>query len=279
MKTHLRVFAIVVFILVIGCGTASAYSKSESMQSVVINMDGAPRMVSTDKETVGELLEDLADTIDTEFYLNDIAVRFKKLSSDLEDAKESDPIEAMMTLSLTSVTEKTVATTEAIAYKTVERTNSSLKAGESRVVQEGKEGVASVIKKEIYHGSELVDTQFVEKKVVTAAQDKIVEVGPKNVVNGMSYSKAISAKVTAYTPYDAGCTGITATGTKAGYGTVAVDPRVIPLGSKVYIPGYGTAIAADTGGAIKGNRVDVCYGSKSEAYGWGVRNATVYVLK
>ena len=185
----------------------------------------------------------------------------------------------MMTLSLTSVTEKTVATTEAIAYKTVERTNSSLKAGESRVVQEGKEGVASVIKKEIYHGSELVDTQFVEKKVVTAAQDKIVEVGPKNVVNGMSYSKTISAKVTAYTPYDAGCTGITATGTKAGYGTVAVDPRVIPLGSKVYIPGYGTAIAADTGGAIKGNRVDVCYGSKSEAYGWGVRNATVYVLK
>lgn len=69
MKTHLRVFAIVVFILVIGCGTASAYSKSESMQSVVINMDGAPRMVSTVKETVGELLEDLADTIDTEFYL------------------------------------------------------------------------------------------------------------------------------------------------------------------------------------------------------------------
>ena len=146
-------------------------------------------------------------------------------------------------------------------------------------MQEGKEGVASVIKKEIYHGSELVDTQFVEKKVVTAAQDKIVEVGPKNVVNGMSYSKTISAKVTAYTPYDAGCTGITATGTKAGYGTVAVDPRVIPLGSKVYIPGYGTAIAADTGGAIKGNRVDVCYSSKSEAYGWGVRNATVYVLK
>ena len=234
------------------------------MQSVVINIDGAPRMVSTDKETVGELLEDLADTIDTEFYL--------------EDAEESDPIEAMMTLSLTSVTEKTVATTEAIAYKTVERTNNSLKSGESRVVQEGKEGVASVIKKEIYHGSELVDTQFVEKKVVTAAQDKIVEVGPKNVVNGLSYSKAISAKVTAYTPYDAGCTGITASGTKAGYGTIAVDPRVIPLGSKVYIPGYGTAIAADTGGAIKGNRVDVCYNSKSEAYGWGVRNTTVYVL-
>lgn len=263
MKTHLRVFAIVVFILVIGCGTASAYNKT-NMQSVVINMDGAPRMVSTDKETVGDLLEDLANTIDTDYIL--------------DGAKESDPIEAMMTLSLTSVTEKTVASTEAIPYKTVERTNNSLKAGEKKVVQEGKDGVASVISKEIYHGNELVETKFVEKKVTTEAQDKIVEVGPKNVVNGMKYSKAINAKVTAYTPYDAGCTGITATGTKAGYGTVAVDPRVIPLGSKVYIPGYGTAIAADTGGAIKGNRVDVCYSSKSEAFGWGVKNTTVYVL-
>lgn len=264
MKTHLRVFAIVVFILAIGCGTASAYSK-ENMQSVVINIDGAPRMVSTDKETVGELLEDLAETIDTEYFL--------------EDAEESDPIEAMMTLSLTSVTEKTVATTEAIPYKTVERTNNSLKSGESRVVQEGKDGQRSVISKEIYHGDELVETKFVEKKVITAAQDKIVEVGPKNVINGMTYSKAISAKVTAYTPYDAGCSGTTATGTKAGYGTIAVDPKVIPLGTKVYIPGYGTAIAADTGGAIKGNRVDVCYGSKAEAFGWGVRNTTVYLLK
>ncbi len=264
MKTHLRVFAIVVFILAIGCGTASAYSK-ENMQSVVINIDGAPRMVSTDKETVGELLDDLENTIDTEFFL--------------EDAEKSDPIEAMMTLSLTSVTEKTVATTEAIPYKTVERVNDSMKTGESRVIQEGKDGQRSIISKEIYHGNELIDTRFVEKKVVTKAQDKIIEIGPKNVINGMKYSKVISAKVTAYTPYDAGCNGITATGTKAGYGTVAVDPRVIPLGSKVYVPGYGTAIAADTGGAIKGNRVDVCYATKGEAFGWGVKNVNVYVLK
>lgn len=262
MKTHFRVLAIVCLILALGCGTASAYSKTT--QSVIISMDGAPRMVSTDKQTVGELVADLSNTMDTEFLLS--------------DAKESDAITDQMTLSLTSVTEKTVVSTEPIAYKTVERTNSALKAGESRVVQEGKNGLASVIKKEVYHGSEPVDTKFVEKKEITAAQDKIVEVGPTNVINGMTYSKAISAKVTAYTPYDAGCTGITATGTKAGYGTVAVDPKVIPLGSKVYIPGYGTAIAADTGGAIKGNRVDVCYATKAEAFGWGVRTATVYVL-
>ena len=114
MKTHLRVFAIVVFILVIGCGTASAYSKA-NMQSVVINIDGAPRMVSTDKETVGELLEEMDNTIDTEYILN--------------DADESDPIEAMMTLSLTSITEKTVAETKEIPFKTIERANPKMEIG------------------------------------------------------------------------------------------------------------------------------------------------------
>lgn len=264
MKTHLRVFAIVVFILVIGCGTASAYSNT-NMQSVVIEVDGTPRMVSTDKETVGELLEDLADTLDTEYMLN--------------DTEETDSIEDMMTISLTSVSEKIVAETEAIPYKTVERTNNNLKTGESRVVQEGKDGQRSKISKEIYHGSELIKTVFVEEKVITAAQDKIVEVAPKNVINGMTYSKVINAKVTAYTPYDAGCNGITASGTAAKKGVIAVDPSVIPLGTKVYIPGYGVAVAQDKGGAIKGSRIDVCYATKAEAFGWGVRNVPVYILE
>lgn len=263
MKTHLRVFAIVVFILVIGCGTASAYSKT-NMQSVVINIDGAPRMVSTDQETVGGLLDELANTIDTDYIL--------------EDAKKSDPIEAMMTISLTSVTEKTVASTESIPYKTIERENENMEYGESKVVQRGKDGVSTIISKEIYHGNELIDTKFVEEKVMTPAQDEIIEVGISHSIDGMRYSKAINAKVTAYTPFDVGCNGITASGTKAGYGTVAVDPRVIPLGSKVYVPGYGVATATDTGGAIKGNRLDVCYNSSSDAFSWGVRNLTVYVL-
>ena len=263
MKTHLRVFAIVVFILAIGCGTASAYSK-ENMQSVVINIDGAPRMVSTDKETVGELLDDLEGTIGTEFFL--------------EDAEESDSIEAMMTLSLTSITEKTVAETKEIPFEIIERPNAKMAVGETKVVQEGQNGVTSIISKEVYHGNELIETKFVEEKVTVPVQNKIVEYGTTGVIDGHSYTKQIKVKATAYTPFDAGCNGITATGTKAGYGTVAVDPRIIPLGSKVYIPGYGTAIAADTGGAIKGNRVDVCYATKGEAFGWGVKTVNVYIL-
>ncbi|WDC85051.1 3D domain-containing protein [Caloramator sp. mosi_1] len=79
--------------------------------------------------------------------------------------------------------------------------------------------------------------------------------------------------------------GRTATGTFArrdedGYSTVAVDPKVIPLGTKLYIPGYGFAIAEDTGGAIKGNKIDLYFNPGSREYRtWGVRYVDVYVLK
>ncbi len=287
MKTHLRVLAIVVFILAIGCGTASAYNKT-NMQSVVIDIDGAPRMVSTEKETIGELLEELENTIDTNYFL--------------ENAEESDPIESMMTISLTSVTEKTVASTETVPFKTVERKNDLMNYGEKRVVQEGKNGEKSVISKEIYHGSELISTKFVEEKIITPATDKIIEIGTrkeepkkaepvkashsskpssnsKNVINGKEYSKVLKVKATAYTPYDSGCTGMTYSGTRAGFGTIAVDPKVIPLGTKIYIPGYGVGTALDTGGAIKGNKIDVCYMTKGEAFNWGVKNLNIYILK
>ncbi len=66
---------------------------------------------------------------------------------------------------------------------------------------------------------------------------------------------------TAYTADCAGCGGMTAIGRRAGHGIVAVDPRVIPLGTRLYIPGYGLAVAGDTGGAIVGNRIDLGFDS------------------
>jgi 3D (Asp-Asp-Asp) domain-containing protein len=65
---------------------------------------------------------------------------------------------------------------------------------------------------------------------------------------------------------------------KSGQGVVAVDPKVIPLGSKLYVEGYGYAIAGDTGGAIKGNRIDVFFYSSGETAQWGRRWVRVFVL-
>jgi 3D (Asp-Asp-Asp) domain-containing protein len=83
---------------------------------------------------------------------------------------------------------------------------------------------------------------------------------------------------TAYTANCSGCSGTTKLGQPAGHGIVAVDPRVIPLGTQLYIPGYGRAIAGDTGGAIRGNRIDLGFDSTSDAFQFGTRPIVVYVL-
>jgi 3D (Asp-Asp-Asp) domain-containing protein len=92
-------------------------------------------------------------------------------------------------------------------------------------------------------------------------------------------SSALSMIATAYTARCGGCSGVTATGRPAGHGVVAVDPRVIPLGTQMYIPGYGKAIAGDTGGSIRGNRIDLGFNSRTQAYQFGRRPITVYLLK
>ncbi len=97
-----------------------------------------------------------------------------------------------------------------------------------------------------------------------------------------SVQKEMTVTATAYTANDGGISGITATGVNLNKNpnakVIAVDPNVIPLGSKVYVEGYGEAIAADTGGAIKGNKIDVHVPSKSQAKNWGVKSVKVKVL-
>ena len=92
-------------------------------------------------------------------------------------------------------------------------------------------------------------------------------------------SSALSMVATAYTANCAGCSGTTASGRPAGHGIVAVDPRVIPLGTRLYIPGYGHAVAGDTGGAIRGYRIDLGFNSDAAAYQFGRRPITVYLIK
>lgn len=95
-------------------------------------------------------------------------------------------------------------------------------------------------------------------------------------------AKVLTVKSTAYTASCKGCSGITATGINLKKNpnakVIAVDPKVIPLGTKVYVEGYGEAVAGDKGGAIKGNKIDVHVPNKKEAYRWGVRTVKVEIL-
>lgn len=92
-------------------------------------------------------------------------------------------------------------------------------------------------------------------------------------------AREVDMVATAYTAGCMGCTGYTKMGGRAGKGIVAVDPRVIPLGTRLYIPGYGFAVAADTGGAIIGHRIDLGFDSLTSALQFGRRAMIVYMLK
>lgn len=95
--------------------------------------------------------------------------------------------------------------------------------------------------------------------------------------------KEITVTSTAYTASCKGCSGITSTGidlnANPNQKVISVDPSVIPLGSKVWVEGYGEAIAGDTGGAIKGNTIDIYMPSYEDAINWGRKTVTVKILK
>jgi len=91
--------------------------------------------------------------------------------------------------------------------------------------------------------------------------------------------QAIDVIATAYSAACYGCSGNTASGARAGHGVVAVDPHLIPLGTRLFIPGYGRAVAGDTGGSIVGHRIDLGFNDTGDAMRFGRRPVTVYVLK
>lgn len=90
--------------------------------------------------------------------------------------------------------------------------------------------------------------------------------------------RALTVLASAYTAHDDGTSGYTYRGNLVHKGLIAVDPSVIPLGTRLYIPGYGYAVADDIGGAIKGNKIDLAFESRSEALQFGVQRITIFIL-
>ncbi len=190
---------------------------------------------------------------------------------------------AGMNIVLLKSNEQVVRQEREIPYSTVNRPDSHMELGEQAVVAPGIAGSKDVLVKLIQLANGTVVKEDLTEKILKEPQEKIVALGTTNIVETsrgtMRFKKSFRMEATAYTPWDAGCTGITANGMVARRGLVAVDPSVIALGTRLYIPGYGMAIAADTGGAIEGNRIDLCMESLNDALSFGRRDIKVYVLE
>jgi len=167
-----------------------------------------------------------------------------------------------------------------IPFATRQVPDPGLAAGTTLVAEPGAYGaLTQVFADDMVNGEVLSSAKLSE--VQTAPIDRVVRVGtgapaaaPAPDLSGApaNYARAIAGSSTAYCDR-----GHTATGTMAGPGSIAVDPTVIPLGSHLYVPGYGYGWAVDTGGAIKGTIVDV-WMTCPAAIQWGRRQLTIYVL-
>lgn len=208
-----------------------------------------------------------------------------------------------------SVTNRT--TYESVAFATIRRASSELPVGTEQVVQEGKNGIRATNTQAVsLFGGEPVEyfrgvsavaapvpeiieygtgVSQVSQSALSVTDDVLTavdqETGTLTTLSGqtLSYSKVLTCTATAYTT-ERQAWKITATGTTARIGAIAVDPRVIPYGTKMFIVSsdgsitYGIATAEDCGGAIKGSKIDLFFNTYEECIQFGRRSCSVYVL-
>lgn len=272
----------------------------QRMQEVTVIFEGKAQTVSTYGETVQELLERL------ELKLSD-----EDVVSESRNAMTYDGM--VVTISRNIAVEETYIGT--VAYKTQYCYDASLPEGQERVLTQGVDGQALYTASVHYVDGREVGRTVLSTTVLREPVDALVAVGtavempdyapespslkwptkPGVLTIGdgiivtpegeiLTYSHSDQFVATAYNNTDPGCTIYTYIGTLCRVGAIAVDPRVIPLGTKMYIVTndgqyiYGYSVAEDTGGAIKGHRVDLYFDTVDECFEFGIRDCTVYFL-
>jgi resuscitation-promoting factor RpfB len=244
---------------------------------VTVVVDGTPIVLRTAADDVATLLKAQGVAYD----------RHDRVSPAPSSSLGQDSV-----VTVTHVDSWTETVRKHLAAKTVKRWAFTLAAGRSKVVDPGRPGIAEVA----YAVTRTPDRPSVRRtalvsRVIRAPRARIVAegIGEYTALSTLATrgiegtlrlaNSALSMVATAYTASCAGCSGMTAIGRPAGHGIVAVDPRVIPLGTHMFIPGYGHAVAGDTGGAIRGNRIDLGFDSNAQANQFGRRSVMVYLIK
>lgn len=234
---------------------------------VKVTYQGKEETIVTGKPTVGELAASLG---------------ILKPNIKLEPGAETK-IQAGLHIKAVIMTERVEERQQEVPFTVIRKPNPNMEKGLEEVLEEGQKGAKTVSVKLHYADNKLVAEEVIAETVTVQPKPQVVAAGTRDVINtsrGMQRFRSVSwMEATAYLPTDGSPEGLTATGIPARRGIVAVDPDVIPLGTKVYIPGYGLALAADTGGAIIGNKIDLCMESSSECWQFGRRNVKVYILE
>lgn len=280
----------------------------QRLQTVDIHYCGKTMTVTTYGETVQSLLARF-----------DIVLSDTSAASVALDSVTYDGLQIVISSQMTLEETYTVST----GFETLYCLDASLAAGEQVILVPGREGQTQFVDTVVYQDGQEVGRTNVSSTLLTESVAQVVAVGSLEGIdeslllehqpeedlrevasyltgdgqlfigNGLivtadgqilTYNSTMQVKATAYTHTDAGCDMITATGTTVRVGTVAVDPKLIPYGTRMFIVTndgayvYGISVAEDCGSAIKQNRVDLYFPTDAECWAFGIRNATIYFL-
>lgn len=242
---------------------------------VTLQVDGRQLQLRTAATTVGELLDE------TGVPLGPL---------DLVSPSLETPLPGPDHVQVVRVRVEEFWEDQRVPYQELRWAEPTMAAGTTRVIRQGLDGLDRVHVQLRYEDGLLVERRELARERVQDPVNRIVGIGQRQTSGHVvrtpqgpkRYSRVIEVLATAYTP-GAESTwpftdGLTATGVVARRGVVAVDPTVIPLGSHLYVPGYGLGVAADVGAAIKGNRIDVLFEDLDDALRWGRQWVKVYIL-
>ncbi len=246
-------------------------------RNFTLSIDGNIEIITTTKKTIREAFEEAGISLG---------------SLDRVVPEADSEVREDMHVSVFRVVNQEVTVDEEIPFESREVSDSSLEKGKTRIKTKGTNGLKRVTYSITTENGVETMREVVSAAVVREPSTQIVAVGTKAKAvktvktaggKSLSYSKKLTVTATAYT---AASGKKTASGKVAQYGVIAVDPKVIPLGTKLYVEStddgkswkYGYCVAGDTGGAIKGNKIDLYYNSESQCLQFGRRSAIVYVL-
>ena len=252
------------------------YIKISRAKKVTINSDGKDIVILTTapdvKSALGEVQIKLGEK--------------DKVSPDLDAAIAGDT-----TIAVTRVEERIVKQEMKMDFTNEVRKSDDLDKGLARVIKKGSPGLKELSIKVIFENGKEVKREIAEEKVLKEPVNGIIEEGARTTFVSSRgqvtrFVRALKMTATAYDATFESCGkhpdhpqyGITYSGLRVRPGIVAVDPKVIPLGTYLYVEGYGEALAADIGSAIKGNRIDLYYESPADVAKYGKRTVKVYVL-
>jgi uncharacterized protein YabE (DUF348 family) len=251
--------------------------------TVSMTADGQTKSVLVGEGTVAQALEEAGVSLGAE---------------DIVNVEKNAPISEGMKISVSRVTYKEVTSIQPVAFKNKNESSAGLYKGQIKVKTSGKAGSQSVVTRQKLVEGKVAASEVVSTTVLEQPVDQVTLVGTKKkaagaaVINGngtitdqngktISYKKCVSGKCTGYTGG-----GRTSTGRAAAFGLVAVNPKIIPYGSRLYICSpdgkvvYGYAIAADTGGGVMDGRIvaDLYFNTVAQCRQFGNRRMNIYVL-